>query len=140
MIPLVILAKRKQPYVFGHVTTRMVCITTLSIGSTSVPVALAGSTPKHAAMAPTCQHVVWSPLGTSRLGLDYKLARRCSWQPSFARCGRLFQQGGGGGGAITDMTAATIACVITDEVVAWFDALTSVHSDQGRNVDLALMH
>ena len=44
----------------------------------------------------TRQHVVWSPLGTSRLGFDSEFARHCSWQPPFARCGRLFQQVGWG--------------------------------------------
>ena len=38
------------------------------------------------------------------------------------------------------MTASTIARVITDEIVARFGAPTSLHSDQGRNVDSALMH
>ena len=42
--------------------------------------------------------------------------------------------------AIPDMTAATIARVITDEIVARFGAPASLHSDQGRNVDSALTH
>ena len=42
--------------------------------------------------------------------------------------------------AIPDMTAATIARVITDEIVARFGAPTSHHSDQGRNVNSVLMH